>query len=462
MVPCWKKKYPRTLTTISATVTNGKFSVGMLSLIGNTGWPPGYPPARRALRGCRDGTDARPALFHVFIRVIRRAHERAGRDVLEAEIVGGRLQRLELVRMPVAHDRQVALGRAQVLADGEHLDALLAQLAERVDHLRVGLPEADHEPGLGRDLVAAHRLGVLEHAQRALPPRAAARDRVQPRRDLDVVVEDVRPLGDDLRERHHLAAEVGRQHLDLAAGRLAADLADDADEGGRAVVGQVVAVHAGDDRVAQAHARDRARDARGLQRVVPGRLAGLDVAEAAAAGARVAEDHERRRAALPALAHVRARGLLADRVQRLGLDHPVQLAVLRPARERDLEPRRLTAPERLGLIAEHARDVHPARVSPGARLVDAQRRLAHGLSVPTGSRTPSRAGEISRCRYPNVSANRWPMRLRKQARPSAEPSCATEVMLTDGSPHATTHVNGARSLVTLTAKPCADTPREMC
>jgi hypothetical protein len=35
-------------------------------------------------------------------------------------------------------------------------------------------------------------------------------------------------------------------------------------------------------------------------------------------------------------------------------------------------------------------------------------------------------------------------------------------MLTDGSPQATTQVNGARSLVTLTAKPCAETPREMC
>ena len=39
----------------------------------------------------------------------------------------------------------------------------------------------------------------------------------------------------------------------LQLGRLLADLADDADEGGGAVVGQVVAVDARDDRVAQAH-----------------------------------------------------------------------------------------------------------------------------------------------------------------------------------------------------------------
>ena len=34
--------------------------------------------------------------------------------------------------------------------------------------------------------------------------------------DLDVVVEDVGALGDDLGQRHLLAAEVGRQDLDLA------------------------------------------------------------------------------------------------------------------------------------------------------------------------------------------------------------------------------------------------------
>ena len=34
----------------------------------------------------------------------------------------------ELVRVPVAHDRQMLLGRAQVLADGQHRDVVLAQL----------------------------------------------------------------------------------------------------------------------------------------------------------------------------------------------------------------------------------------------------------------------------------------------------------------------------------------------
>ena len=225
--------------------------------------------------------------------------------------------------------------------------------------------------------LAAHLLRVLQHAAGAQELRAAPRDRVEPRHDLDVVVEDVGPLGDHLRERHLLAAEVGRQHLDLALRRLHADRADHADEGGGAVVGQVVAVDARDDRVAQAHLRDRARDARGLERVVPRRLAGLHVAEAAAARAGVAEDHERRGAALPALADVRAGGLLADGVQVLLLDHRRQVAVLRAARGGDLEPRRLALAERPDLGAEHLQHVHPARVRARAGDVSAFLGRAH-------------------------------------------------------------------------------------
>ena len=168
-----------------------------------------------------------------------------------------------------------------------------------------------------------------------------------------------------LRERHLLAAEVRRQDLDLAARRLDAALADDADEGARAEVGQVVAVDGRDDRVAQAHLRDRARDAGRLERVVPRRLAGAHVAEAAAPRARVAEDHERRGAALPALADVRAGGLLADRVEVLVLDELRQLAVLRAAGRRDLEPRRLALAHRAHVGPEDAEHVHPAGV--GAR-----------------------------------------------------------------------------------------------
>src|SRR4051812_26860720 len=333
--------------------------------------------ATRAPTNDTDATCARPrpsgdgaGLRDVLVGVIAGAHERAGRHVLEAELVGRALERGELVRVPVAHDRQVALGRAQVLAHGEDLDAVLAQPAERVDHLLEALAEADHEARLRHDVVAAHLLGVGQHAQRARPRRATSRDAVEARRDLDVVVEDVGALGDDLGQRHLEALEVGREDLDLAVGRLAADLADDPDERAGALVGQVVAVDARDDRVPEAHLGHAARDARGLERVVPRRLAGLDVAEPAAPGARVAEDHEGRGAALPALADVRARRLLADGVEVLVADEFGQLAVARAAGRRDLEPARLALPQRAHVRAEDGQDVHAAGVRARASAHD--------------------------------------------------------------------------------------------
>src|SRR3954452_21576588 len=435
-----------------ATVTAGNRSVGMLSFSGNT--------LRRrsvaASAGGRDRSHAGPLLRHVLVGVVAGAHERAGGDVVEAQVVGRPLERGELVGVPVAHDGQVALGGAQVLADGEDLHAVRAQLREGVDHLVVRLAEPDHQAGLGGDLVAAHLLGVGEDAQRPLPARAAAGDRVQPRDDLDVVVEDVGALGDHLGQRHLVPLEVGREHLDLAAGRLAADLADDADERAGALVGQVVAVDAGDDRMAQAHARDRARHARRLERVVPRGLAGLDVAEPAAPRARVAEDHERRGAALPALADVRAGGLLADGVEVLGLDQARELEVALATRRRHLEPGRLALADRPDVGPEDLQDVHPARIGARAR--------AHATEATAEIAASSRLGETNRWRMPWASAKRHAIRRRKHrsGSPLRCPSRMSDVMRTPSSPHGTTHSNGCRSFWTLTAKPWVVTPLETC
>ena len=127
---------------------------------------------------------------------------------------------------------------------------------------------------------------------------------------------------------------------------------------------------------------------------MPGRLAGLHVAEAAAASADVAEDHERGGAALPALADVGAVGLLADRVEVVLLDRLLQAAVGRPAGRRDLEPGRLAGAE-----VDLPVDVRgaPARVGPGAGDVDSIRdlgSLAH-RSYRTGAASPTSSASAS-------------------------------------------------------------------
>ena len=85
------------------------------------------------------------------------------RDLLEAHPVGLVLECLELVGVPVANDRKVLLGGSEVLAHGQHLNAILTQLPDCIDHLLERFTETDHQPGLGRDLLTAHLLGQAQH-----------------------------------------------------------------------------------------------------------------------------------------------------------------------------------------------------------------------------------------------------------------------------------------------------------
>src|SRR5215203_204654 len=101
-----------------ATVSTGKRRVGMSSLSGSK-------PVLAHGAGARLGEG--------LLGVVAGAHERAGSDGLEAERVGLALG--ELLGMPVAHDRQMVAGRAQILPDGEHLHVMLAQDPERLQQL---------------------------------------------------------------------------------------------------------------------------------------------------------------------------------------------------------------------------------------------------------------------------------------------------------------------------------------
>ena len=234
------------------------------------------------------------------------------------------------------------------------------------------------------------------------------------------VVEDVGALGDHLCQRHLLAAEVGGQHLDLALrGLIRIERITPTNARG-AVVRQVVAVDGRDHRVAQAHLLHLVRDAQRLERVVPGRHPRLDVAEPAAAGADVAEDHEGRRAALPALADVGAVRLLADRVQVVGLDRLLQLAVGRAAGRGDLEPRRLALAERPPLDPGRAAGVG-ARAGDvdalGGRLLFA---LMRSKLVTRGPRPPR--PRPARARRPRRAAR--PARRRTRRRTARRPARA--------------------------------------
>src|SRR4051794_2995794 len=84
-----------------------------------------WPVLRSALRLGRQALGPN-ALGQVLVRVVAGAHQGAAGDRLESQLVGRSLKRLELLGVPVANHREVVLGRPQVLAHGQDLDAVLA------------------------------------------------------------------------------------------------------------------------------------------------------------------------------------------------------------------------------------------------------------------------------------------------------------------------------------------------
>jgi hypothetical protein len=143
-----------------------------------------------------------------------------------------------------------------------------------------------------------------------------------------------------------LALEVAGQDLErhVRAGRL--DAADGLGPVRRAAVGQVVAVDAGDHRVLEAELGQGLGHAARLVRIRGQGTPGRHVAEAARAGADVAQDHDGQRAPAPALADVGAAGALADRVQPLLAHQPLHLEEGRLGRQADLDPLGMPPPAR--------------------------------------------------------------------------------------------------------------------
>ena len=236
----------------------------------------------------------------------------------------------------------VVAGRREVLTDGQHLDAVRAQVAHDLNDLLVGFADADHQAGLGRHLRVA-LLECLEEVERVLVVGAGAGLLVEARHGFQVVVEYVgQRLAEHVDGDLRAPAKVGNECLDGGRRRLVAYGGDDVDEVLGAAVAQVVAVDAGNDDVAQFQVRDAVGEIGWLFGVGRQRFAVADVAERAAARADVAEDHEGRRAAAEAFADIRAGGFLADGVQLLLAQHRLDLAeAAGVVAGLDADPRRL-------------------------------------------------------------------------------------------------------------------------
>src|SRR5204862_7493647 len=91
----------------------------------------------------RDRAAARHGRVSLLVGPVARADERAREDGAEAERLALLAEPPELVGMHPAVDRRVLRARLQVLADGDDVDAVRAQVPHRLDDLGVRLAEPD-------------------------------------------------------------------------------------------------------------------------------------------------------------------------------------------------------------------------------------------------------------------------------------------------------------------------------
>src|SRR5215204_41583 len=116
----------------------------------------------------------------------------------------------------------MVLGGPRVLADGQDVHVVIAQVAHRSLDLLFDFAETDHKAALGQ-AVRVQLLGVSQHLQGAFVLRLRTDRKVEAGDSLDVVVEGVGTSAYDGLDRVAIPLEVGGQDLDGTAGDLFPD-----------------------------------------------------------------------------------------------------------------------------------------------------------------------------------------------------------------------------------------------
>ena len=152
-------------------------------------------------------------------------------------------------------DREVPLGGLEVLAQSDDIHVPCAQVLHGRHNLLGRFSETQQKRALGVD-AGVQGLDVGQHLESLLITGAPVPGVAGQAPDgLDVLADDLRGGADDLSKRADVAAEIRDQHLDDQLRATASGFTDRIGEDASPAVVEVVAVHGGDDHVAEVHSR---------------------------------------------------------------------------------------------------------------------------------------------------------------------------------------------------------------
>src|SRR5689334_17550521 len=126
---------------------------------------------------------------HVAPGVVGAAYQWPRFHMAKPHFVRGSFEFVEFFRRDVALDLQLARRWLEVLADGDDIDLMRAQVAQRGQHFIGGFADAEHEARFGEHLHAA-ALCLPQNIQRAFIAVPGTDFTVKSRHSLYVVIED--------------------------------------------------------------------------------------------------------------------------------------------------------------------------------------------------------------------------------------------------------------------------------
>src|SRR2546427_12457641 len=103
--------------------------------------------------------------LHLLPRVVARAHQRAGFYVTIAHLEAVAAERGELVGRVVPRDREMLARGTEVLADGQDVHVLCAEVPDRHPQLIPVFPQPADDPRL-RERAGVHLLGPSQQLER--------------------------------------------------------------------------------------------------------------------------------------------------------------------------------------------------------------------------------------------------------------------------------------------------------
>ena len=228
---------------------------------------------------------------------------------------------VKLLRRHESIDRQESLARParrQVLAERQHVDVRVAQLPHRVGHFVIRFAQANHDAALGPQIgpqLLSPAAALASFVRTTPADRAPARSSRGTHSTLCANTASGMPSSKCCSAASS-PAKIARQQFDRHVRQPIVHRLDASLVVIGPAVGQVVAIDDRDHDVREPHSLDRRGQLLRLARIGRLRIAErLDAAKPAAARAFFAGDHERRRAARPAIVQIRAASLFAHRVQ---------------------------------------------------------------------------------------------------------------------------------------------------